>query len=262
MSLLEKLKAVFNIELKKPIININISNNSNNVTKNYIYNEAERNLTINYNQLADSEKLEIKKLYVEKVEKGGKILERETSCLLDDLYTYQRSKSEDKKTLDFFKTIIPENDLEALEASLYLGKCFKEKRVVVRKLKEDIRKRFGDRGNNIANLCTAGYFEIFLMPLYNSSKEDFEKLYDVIVVKSPMAVFVHNKMDSDQITKELTKKIVLSKKYGLDFIHIHGIGEKNICSIKEWIKENKEPSNFINKDIFEKEGIIIVELIL
>ena len=151
--------------------------------------------------------------------------------------------------------------MEALEASLFLRKKFLENQEV-RHLKQDIRIRFGDRGNHIANLCTAGYFENFFMPLYNSSKEDFEKIYEVVVSKSAMAIFVHNQMNDTEIVKKITERLEISKKYGLKFLYIHGIGERNIATIRRCLEENKELFKFYDKDIFEKNHMIIVELIL
>ncbi|MBS3076376.1 hypothetical protein J4481_01385 [Candidatus Pacearchaeota archaeon] len=69
-------------------------------------------------------------------------------------------------------------------------------------------------------------------------------------------------MTEEEITNDLKEKINLSKKYGLNFIHIHGIGEINTKIIKKWIVENKKLLDFFEKEIFEKKGIIIVELLL
>jgi len=263
MAWLDKLKAILNFEINSPLISVHVTRNSDNKVKGkkYFHDEEENRLLINYDELEEIEKQNLSQVFKDKVESGGEIFEEKTEKLLKDLYKYQKSKAEDKRILDFFNSIIPKDDFEALEASLYLRKRFGEK-IDVGILKGDIRKRFGDRGNNIANLCTAGYFENFLMPLYNSSKEDFKKIYEVVVSKSAMAIFVHSLMEEDKITSELKRKIELSKRYGLDFIHVHGIGEKNIRTIKNWIEKNKELLDFLNKDIFEKEGIIIVEILL
>lgn len=263
MGWFDKLKAILNFEINSPLVNVNVTRNSDNKVngKKYFHDEENKELLINYDELENKERENLSKVFNDNLESGGEIFERGTKCLLNDLYEYQKSKAEDKKILDFFNIIISEDDFESLEASLYLRKRFSEKKDV-KGLKEGIRKRFGDRGNNIANLCTAGYFEKFLMPLYNSSKKDFEKIYEVVISKSAMAIFVHSQMEENEITTELNKKIELSKKYGLDFIHIHGIGDKNINTIKKWIEENKDLLDFLNKNIFEKEGIIIVELLL
>jgi hypothetical protein len=263
MSWFDKLTSLFNVEINSPLVSVNITRNSDNNVKEkeYFFDKDKRKLSINIDKLSEDKKKSLAKIFKDKVESGGEILEDKTYCLLKDLYEYQKSKNEDKKVLDFFFPLISKDDYEALEAALYLRKKFNE-RIDVRKLKEDIRRRFGDRGNNIANLCTAGYFERFLIPLYNYSKEDFKKIYEVVVSKSAMAIFVNSQMNDYEITQKLKGKIDLSKKYGLDFVHIHGIGEKNILTVRRWIDENKDSLDFFNKEIFEKEGIIIVELLL
>jgi len=263
MGWLDKLKAIFSLEINSPLVNINITRNSDNRVKGkeHFFDEEKKELLINYDELDDEKRRNLGNILKDKVGGGGKVLEKKTLILLNELYDYQKNKGDDKKILDFFFPIISLEDFEALESSLFLRKKFNERKDV-RELKEDLRKRYGDRGNNMANLCTAGYFEKFLMPLYNSSKEDFNKVYEVVVSKSAMAIFVHSQMSEKEITDELSRKLILSKKYGLDFIHIHGIGETNIKIIISWIEENKELLDFFNKDIFEKKGIIIVELLL
>jgi|SRR3989344_3292957 len=263
MGWFDKLKALFNLEINSPLINVNITRNSdNNVRgKEHFFDKEKKRLHINYDELSEEKKKDLAKIFRDKIDSGSEIFEDKTYILLKDLYDYQKSRGEDKKILDFFFPVIPKDDYEALEASLYLRKKFNE-RVDVRKLKEDIRRRFGDRGNNIANLCTAGYFEKFLIPLYNHSKDDFNKVYEVVISKSAMAIFVHSQMSDYEITQGLGKKIDLSKRYGLDFVHIHGIGERNILTVMRWIEEHKDSLDFFNKEIFEKEGIIIVELLL
>lgn len=263
MGWFDKLKAIFNFELNSPLISVNVTRNSDNQVKDkeYFVDEENKRLIINYDKLSEDKKKNLGKVFKDKVESGGEVLEKNTLILLNELYNYQKIKGEDKKILDFFTPIIPIEDIEALESSLFIRVKFNERKDI-RNLKDDIRKRFGDRGNNITNLCTAGYFEKFLMPMYNSSKEDFNRIYEVVVSKSVMAIFVYSSMSEIEITNELKFKIDLSKKYGLDFIHIHGIGDTNIRIIKNWIKENKELLEFFDKEIFEKKGIIIVELLL
>ena len=262
MSWFDKLKALFSIEVNSPLLSVNITKNSGNISgnKEYIYDKEKGEIKVFYDKLNEDKKNKIKPIIKEGFNEENKILETNSFCLLKDLYEYQKSKNEDKKILNFFQSIIPKEDLEALEASLYLRSKFKEKKEV-RGLKCDIRTRFGDRGNNITNLCTAGYFEKFLIPLYNSSKEEFNKIYEVVVGVAAMAVFVHSQMGKEEISEEIKRKIIISKKYGLKFLHIHGIGETNKNTIKGFVEENKSLFVF-NKDIFEKEGIIIVELLL
>ena len=138
-----------------------------------------------------------------------------------------------------------------------------EKGVSISDLKRDIIMRFGDRGRNISNLCSAGYFEEFLIPLYNSDKENFERIYEDLIANSMLAVFVNSGMDADDIPKELERKILISKKYGFKFIHVHGIGKKNISTIKEFINSKRKDLFNIEKIRYAnpKEHILILELI-
>lgn len=262
MGWFDKFKALFNIELNAPLINITKnSENNTKVDNEYQYDEDSGKLNVFLDNLSPEKKEKLISIIQESVDDGNKFLEEKSSSLLKDLCSFQKNKGNDQKVLDFFENIIPRDDLEALESSLYLRRKFVEKKDI-KQLKQDIRTRYGDRGNNIANLSSAGYFENFLMPLYNSSQQDFNKIYDVGVSKSAMAIFVHNQMNDEEIAKEIHNKLKISKKYGLKFLHIHGIGLRNIKTIKRCVDENKDLFNFYNKEIFEKEGIIIVELIL
>jgi len=98
------------------------------------------------------------------IEEGNKLLELKTDNLLESLYQYNK-KNTNRAILNFFEPIIPIEDYEALESALFLRDKFL-KGEYINKLKQDIRTRFGDRRNNISNLCTAGYFENLLMTLY------------------------------------------------------------------------------------------------
>lgn len=265
MKFLEKLKALINLEINSPIFSINITKNSNNPTtetKGFLYDKKDGKLELYLEETQEDKKEELKKIIKECLEGENKLLEVETSKLLHKLYKYNR-KNKNLQLLNFFRPIIPSEDLEALDSSLYVRDVFKSGSWEdINKLKYDLRKRFGDRGNNISNLCTAGYFEEFLMPLYNSSKERFKELYEIIIAKSVVAVFVHSQMEQDKIPSEITTKLNISSKYGIKFIHIHGIGGNNIFKIKECLRREKEFFNFFQKEIYEKDNIIIVELLL
>lgn len=261
MGWLDELKALVNIEINAPFINITKNSDNSNPGEEYIYDEEKGKIDVLYDNLSPDKKDKIKLILKKNVEEGNKLLELKSSGLLKELTEFQRNKGTDQKVLDFFEDIIPEEDMEALESSLYLRRKFLQRKDV-KNLKDDLRSRFGDRGANIANLCTAGYFENFLMPLFNSSKVDFKNIYDVVVSKSAIAIFVHNQMNDTVIAREIKFKLQISKKYGIKFLHIHGIGEQNITTIKKCIRENKEIFDFYDKEIFEDNGIIIVELIL
>lgn len=260
----DKLKALFNLEVNSPIVSINITKNSHNPIdkKEFLYDKTNDKLELYLGDMSDEKREKLKEILKEYIGEENKLLEKETSKLLYKLYKYNK-ENKNIQLLSFFKPIIPREDLEALESSLYLREVFQSGfGEDIGKLKYDIIKRFGDRGNNISNLCTAGYFEQFLMPLYNSSKERFKELYDIIVDKSVVAVFVHSQMEQEDIPKEITTKLRISSKYGIKFIHIHGIGSGNIFKIKECLRYEKQFFKFFEKEIYEKDNLIIVELLL
>ncbi len=269
---LEKLKEFIKVEfnLNAPLIDNRkvlivsdsfkkASDNKQSVSPTTV-SEERQELVLNIAELNEAQRQKLKLVLDEYLNEDNKLLQTETDTLLEKLYQYNKENN-DKQVLEFFRPIIPPKDLEALEASLYLRSVFK-KHEEVGKLKEDIRANFGTRGSNIANLCTAGYFEEFLMPLYNASKEKFGELYNAIVQTAVLAVFVHQAMKLSDIPVEIEEKIKISRKYGISFIHIHGIGERNIKKIKECIQKQKDFFKFFEKKIFEKENIIIIELLL
>lgn len=196
--------------------------------------------------------------------KENKFLQVETAALLHDLYDYNKMQP-DSKVLAFFKPLISPNDYIALESALYLRGAFKSGKDVS-KLKADLRETFGFRGSNIANLCTAGYYENFLMPLYNSNPDKFKELYEQIVQNAVLALFVHSGMEVDDIPIRIKNKVGISRKYGIKFIHIHGIGITNVEKIKECMGSKIDffKEEFVDKKVFEdeKKNIIILELYL
>ena len=229
---------------------------------NKYYVSLERELDINLAALSPKQKQDIKKIFPQILANEKTIFKKETLDLFDSINDYNKNK-EGKQILTFFENKIPKYDLEALNASLYLRSVFR-KRKDIKKLKQDINTTFGTRGNNISNLCTAGYFDNFLMELYNSSPGTFNGLYEDIVSNKALAVFVNEHMTKEKITEDIKNKLDVSKKYGIKFVHIHGIGTSTVKKINEYIenKEKKDFDTFHPKKILKEENIIIVELIL
>lgn len=65
-----------------------------------------------------------------------------------------------------------------------------------------------------------------------------------------------------EIIKEIRNKLEILRKYGIKFMHIHGISKNNVLKVKEFINSQKSYLGFFEKEIYEKDNIIIVELIL
>lgn len=264
MSFLEKLKNLFKVDINinSPLVLINSNNKShtNNDNRALYYDPQSKRNYLDFSKIKKDDAA-IKEAVYDYLSSGQELLELETAELLYQLYDYQ--KTSDRKIIDFFRNIISPADLEALDASLFLRTAFLRRESHERraKLKYDIQLSFGERGKNISNLCTAGYFENFLIPLYNSSQDKFNELYELIVKNSVLAVFVHQSMSKEEINSEVERKIAMSIKYGLKFVHIHGIGQSNVNRIKEYL-ENSPNSLSYEKKFFEKDNILIVELLI
>ena len=282
MSWLDNLKSLLHFEINSPLFVNNVVINSNNtnslnkvenkekkskqikegITQKPLYyiDEEKKELNLLTDNMSDDEQEKLKPLIQEYLNTDNPLLEKKASTLLENLYVYNKEKK-NLGIIQFFKPIISISDLEILEGSLYIREIFMKGENIIN-LKKDLITRFGDRGNNFANLCTAGYFDNFLMPLYNSSPEQFTQLYEGIVGRSMLTVFVHSGMDEKQIIDNITSKLKISKQYGVNFIHIHGIGKFNITTIKKCLTEKSEFfDGFYVKIKYDKDYIIIVELL-
>lgn len=206
-------------------------------------------VTIYINNLSAKESAKLKKAIkdafgAEKV----LLIEKSKVDLINRLYKYDDKN--DNRILTFFKAIISDKDWQVLRDSLFLRNEFKNGRPTGQ-LKSDIISRYGERGRIISNLCTAGYFEETMMPLYNHDQKEFYKYYDIAVDRAIAALFVNSSMTVEKISIEITNKLKAAKAYGLSTIHIHGIGDKNILRIKECLDSQKVKLGFAVKTSFE-----------
>ncbi|MEE8403261.1 MAG: hypothetical protein V3R93_05875 [Candidatus Hydrothermarchaeaceae archaeon] len=138
---------------------------------------------------------------------------------------------------------------------------------IIYKLKGDIIKKHGKRGLNISNLCSAGYFETMIRPLYEEMKKDpdfsnekFMEKYDIIINEEAFAIFVSGSMSVDNVKNAIQQKIERNLKYGVKFVNIHGIGKGNVEKIREALSYIEGIYSNINKTLEEKENIIFVKL--
>lgn len=267
MGWFDKLKTLFDIKISlniSPTIKLVKVDNSNNASagKEYVYNEKENVLVLNAKNLTEDKNQELKSITKEYIQDGNMLLKDDASRKFQEVESYnKKGRENDKQILEFFKDIIPPKDLDTLEVSLFLRDEFRN-HYDIKEMKQDIRRKFGDRGNNISNLCTAGYFENFLTELHKVSTERFKELYELIVSNSVLAVFVNAQMSDFQVADEIKKKINASLQYGFKDVYIHGIGTQNINKIRRCIEKNKEFFDFYEKIIFERENVIIVKLLI
>jgi hypothetical protein len=237
-------------------------NASESAHKSFEIDTVNKILIININLLPSREKRNLRAILVEAIEKDtGYIVANEKSDLLEKLYHY--NDAEDNKILDFFKDILAHKDWCALRDSLFLRNEFK-KHVNIKPLKDDIRFKYGERGNVISNFCTAGYFEQVWMPLFNIDKDAFYRYLDFALDRGLTALFVHSKMNVETISRELKRRIDRGKEYGLKYIHIHAIGPNNIKNLKKCIEKEKATLGFADKYVFTEKSlnVVVFELIL
>lgn len=263
MGFLETLKTLIEVKLNLKLENVSLINvNIVNGTKKepVTHDSVQNKYIIDISKLDKKEYETIGCIAREYVENNKMLLEDKSLVLLDELYNFRKQSN---STLEFFEGIIPQTDFQALRASMFIKAKF-QKGETINDLKRDVIMRFGDRGRNICNLCSAGYFEEFLIPLYNIDKDKFDGIYSDFVASSMLAVFVNSAMVADDIPEELERKISISKRYGFKFIHVHGIGQKNISTIKEFINSKRTELFNIEKICYAnpEEHILIVELIL
>ncbi len=168
------------------------------------------------------------------------VLEEKSKKLLDD---FRSIDQQHKDMVDYFRGKIPATDIEILRAAIYLKSTLDQKRPVAG-IKEDLNYRYGQRGNNISNLYSAGYFESVIKPLYEEMKklpdfslEQFQKTYDKIVTQIPFAVFCNKSMTAEELKQIVIMKVKRNVRYGIRQLNIHGIGRGNADKVLKVVEE-------------------------
>lgn len=242
MSVLDKLRSLVGVK-----IDISRLKEIHLLSDNQVHHTVVNNtININVPSLSERGKGDLKKIIEGAVKtEGSLLLEDKAKKVLEDFNKEDKDEAT-RVTLDYFRGKIPLPDIEILRASLYIKTVF-ERGESVEDLKWGIIQRYGKRGNNIANLCTAGYFETIIKPLYEEmaaqpdfSTEKFLARYEVIVTQSTFAVFVNRRMSADELRAEVERKMELNKKYGIKTLNIHGIGAENVDKILDLVSELKD----------------------
>lgn len=247
MGFFEKLGSAL-AKLKLPeTINLNLFNNINignktDSSKKVEIDKSIKQLTINPSACTSQEREMFESILPLAIEEKYTFLEKGSKVLLDDFREKDTSLDTQMK-LSILSPRIPSHDLNIWRAALYLKTIdITGDRDKTNELKCEIMQKHGDKGKNIANLCTTNYLEEFLIPLSKSLDEQidnksdadrkFEKIYRHIVKELPFTVFVNKNETYLQIKNEIMTK----KKYGFKFINIHGMGYDNISKIQKVIK--------------------------
>lgn len=243
------LKGIISAKLKD--INL-LSNNTVIIAKEikinmggeHNYNAENKVLTIDYNSLSTEEQ----KIFMSELPKQ---LENYGTPILADNFSntftdFNSIVDLQKDVIDFFRGKIPNDDIIILQAAIYL-KSVLDKNGDTSKIKGNIVSRYGQRGNNISNLYTAGYFDSWIKPLFKNfdkysdiDKKNTLEIYNLIVNDYPFAIFVGRSMTKETLIKTITDKLAKNKEYGIGTLTVHGIGEENIRKINSALLEVDE----------------------
>ncbi|MEP7166901.1 MAG: hypothetical protein ABI758_02910 [Candidatus Woesebacteria bacterium] len=229
---------------------------SNNTQKNNILN-----VNINIQPGTDPKALaevavEMKKL-IRGSEDGflGVTDKSETTLELIDGYEKSDVDVEQRK---FVMSCIPQRDRSLWMSALILRRQFKlmGNKEEVWRIKGDM-SRSSSRGKNIANLCTAGYLESHIIPLYEHvvnekhDEQQFIDIYSMIVSDFPFAVFVSQLRSDTEINAEIVEKIETVGQYGWKMVKVHGIGEENVKKIQRVVLQvqDEKKAEIISTDV-------------
>lgn len=246
-TLLRKLLKGLIPKLPKNFIRLKIIFNS---TINHHTDNSEKIVVINAGILKGQKLKQLKKLEKLSFYDNDLILEDTYSKEVDRVISNEKTE-ENQELINTLKKIIPAQDLRAFRSSLFVRTKFLNHEDTAEQ-KEDIRNKWGDRGNNICNLCTAGYFEKFIIPMYNKLEEahgkkgvdDFNAIYNLIVTKTPFMLFLQKNDTRVKIKSKILYKLDTSKKYGLKTIYIHALGKRILTEVGSVLEEIKEKHNF------------------
>ena len=170
--------------------------------------------------------------------------------------------------LNFIKLAIPSKDRSIWMAALVLRDEFKKgNQDRVRVIKEDMLRLHGTRAANITNLCTAGYLESEIIPLYEVQSEELDKFnenYENIVMEYPFAVFVRSENSDKEVILQIKNKINQLLENHQPRVDIHGLGYKNVETINKAIRiiTKEYAENIIDVQITSSQKFIKVQIFL
>lgn len=193
------------------------------------------------------------------IHESKEILWRRTRAdLIESYEAYASDSSVDQDLLNYFEDILSRDDYDALKMSLFLRAELKAGHEVYG-LKDDIRNRFGERGSNIANLCTAEYFEEFQDMLKSETKEAFMEYYELTVTKRARALFIHKGMTQAEIKKQVLAMVSKARRYGMSEFHLHGRGKENLRRMEKLANQVDSGEEYTIRLVHNKPNLGIVE---
>lgn len=214
-------------------------------------------------QITEATKV-IQKILIQKKGFLGTTTQSQANLQLIDQYS---KENKDVEAREFIQKKLPQKDRSIWYSALILKEQFsKGDKNEVNRLKTEMSISNPGRGGNIANLCSAGYLESHIMPLYKflvsekGNEQLFLTIYETIVMEFPFAVFVSQGRGLKDLQSEVKTKIDMVRNYGWKKVSVHGIGESNVKKIMEIAMEiQKENKDLKSVDIssFESQGKIV-----
>lgn len=252
---------------KNVVLVVNPNNNSP-ITINSTGDKVELNIP----HLPAQAQAEIESIIARTIdESDGFILEETALSRIEQIQEYER-QPEVKEEIDYFRRIIPAKDITTLRACFYLRRLYTQgdKSTEVSRLKDQIRRCHGKRGSNMANLCSAGYFDTWIKPLYEemcrlepdaaTRIERFQKIYNTILEEQPWTIFVCHSMTEEQLVDQILYKLEKIRSYGTDFLNIHALSSPNVLKVRNVLSvvEQKRPE--LIKKVSEEGSSIFIRL--
>lgn len=242
------------IRLNSPNVKLKAKNSIviiNNPEKDPLsFDKNGERVTINIHKLEKEQQKVLGEIIKEAFEEDKELFKENLLEYAEGLDDYKEADP-DKEFLSYFKDKLTKEDFEILRISLFLRSRHRLKENIS-KIKEDIVKKFGDRGKNIANLCSSGYFENFIKPLWEAIHEsvedkeeankEFYTIFELIVKNGLLALFVHHSMTVDTLSSLIAKRIKESARYGFAMVseqlYIHALSKPNVRTVLDWIENH------------------------
>lgn len=194
---------------------------------------------------------------IRKVHEDGGFLWKASKQEALDSYAKYSSTNKYKDTLALYSKILTKSDFEALKMSFYLRELDSKGKPIYT-YKMDIFEKFGERGANISNLCSSGYFENEFKLFYETDTvPDFMRYYELAVGEKARALFVHSRMSVENIDTEVNIMVEKALKYHMEDFRIHGKGKVNVQNIKEFASLRTDDDDYIMRLVYDDPKLAI-----
>lgn len=201
----------------------------------YSFEKNERVLTIFLANLRPNTWDKLKPYLKGKWNELGFAYDNEKEEVLESVIEYTK-KDPHAKIIATFVNKIPSNDLTVLKLSLYL-RDEKEKGNSIDEYKQEIWRRFGERGAYISSLCNSGYFEEeFTVAASKMNESDFADYYELMVGKELKAIFVHSRLKATELRDKFEDTLINARRFMVSSFRIHGFGSWNVNLIKKFFE--------------------------